>query len=95
MLHYKCHEFYLSSFMYVSIFHIFMINSETNKKYETYVLNIVLYHTILKCHGHFRKQLINSYLITPKVASKKSILAEEHTKTLRGVNYLNISFIII
>jgi len=81
MLHYKCHEFYLSSFMYVSIFHIFMINSETNKKYETYVLNIVLYHTILKCHGHFRRQLINSRLITPKVGSKVLLAQENIGKT--------------
>ena len=33
----------------------------------TYYLDVDLYITMLKCHGHFRKRLINCLLITPKV----------------------------
>ena len=32
-----------------------------------YYLDVDLNITMLKCHGHFRKRLINCLLITPKV----------------------------
>ena len=59
-----------------------MINEEINKKYETYILNIVLFHTIPKCHGHFHRQLINSLLITPKVALKTFACTGKDTKNV-------------